>query len=199
MGVSPNSQNGTQQFMQTASATVDAPIAAKPTVKSRFIVGSLYDGIFFIFSPLLALGLGILMKGSVLERSDVNLWGYKGSMANIFIGSFISAHLFIVFFRSHGNKMIFKLHPWRFTLVPVALFAACLASRGCKRSKKRLEFRRRRRWRVASRSLLFEIGCEEVPAIPDCLPAYHRRSVRDTSCGILPAMAAAAGQLLPGL
>ena len=110
--------------MQTAPVTVDAPVAVKPATKSRYIAGPLYDGIFFIFSPLLALALGIAIHGSPLETNEVSLWGHKGSVANYFIASFIFAHLFIVFFRSHGNRAIFKLHPWRFTLVPLVLLAA---------------------------------------------------------------------------
>ena len=116
-------------MQQTVTATVDTPLPAAPAVKSRYIVGSFYDGIFFIFSPLLALGMGIAVSGSPLESTEVNVWGHKGSVLNLFIGSFIFAHLFIVFFRSHGNKQIFKLHPWRFTLVPVLMFAAILSSR----------------------------------------------------------------------
>ena len=115
--------------MQTISVTDPVPLAAKPAVKSRYIVNRFYDGIFFIFSPLLALGLGITIAGTPLERDQLNLWGHKGSITNLFIGSFIFAHLVIVFFRSHGNREIFKLHPWRFTVVPIVLLAACLASK----------------------------------------------------------------------
>ena len=115
--------------MQTISVTDPVPLAAKPAVKSRYIVNRFYDGIFFIFSPLLALGLGITIAGTPLERDQLNLWGHKGSITNLFIGSFIFAHLVLVFFRSHGNREIFKLHPWRFTVVPIVLFAACLASK----------------------------------------------------------------------
>ena len=115
--------------MQTAPVIVDAAVAVKPATKSRYIAGPLYDGVFFIFSPLLALALGIAIQGSPLEKSEVSLWGHKGSVANYFIGSFIFAHLFLVFFRSHGNRAIFKLHPWRFTLVPLLLLAAILSSR----------------------------------------------------------------------
>jgi hypothetical protein len=115
--------------MQTAPVTIDAPAVVKPATKSRYIVGWLYDGIFFIFSPLLALGLGIAIASTPLERDQFDVLGHKGSVTSIFIGSFIFAHLFIVFFRSHGNREIFKLHPWRFTLVPLLLFAAILSSR----------------------------------------------------------------------
>ena len=115
--------------MQAVTATIEAAAESKPPARSPYIVGRLYDGIFFIFSPLLALLLGVAISGTPLAKNEVNLWGHKGSVTNIFIGAFIFAHLVIVFFRSHGNRDIFKLHPVRFTVVPVALFAAMVASK----------------------------------------------------------------------
>ena len=38
------------------------------------------------------------------------------------------AHLFIVFFRSNGNRKIYELYPCRFTLVPLVLFLAMCVS-----------------------------------------------------------------------
>ena len=64
--------------MQTVSTTVDTPVMVKPAGKPRYIVGSLYDGIFFIFSPLLALALGIAVSDSALDRTELNLWGHRG-------------------------------------------------------------------------------------------------------------------------
>jgi hypothetical protein len=58
----------------------------------------------------------------------VTVWGHKKSVANLFIGSFIFAHLVLVFVRSHGNQNIFKLYPVRFTVVPIALFTAMVFS-----------------------------------------------------------------------
>ena len=58
----------------------------------------------------------------------VSIWGHQRSPDTIFLGSFIMAHLFIVFFRSNGNKKIYELYPYRFTLVPLVLFCAmCLS------------------------------------------------------------------------
>jgi Mn2+/Fe2+ NRAMP family transporter len=39
-----------------------------------------------------------------------------------------ASHLFIVFFRSHGNQEIFRQFPMRFTVVPIALFVSVTAS-----------------------------------------------------------------------
>src|SRR5262245_48740402 len=95
--------------------------------RNRFIVGPFYDALFFIFSPLLALGLGALIFLGDLSSRKVSIFGHEGSAPNIFIGTFIMAHLFAVFFRSNGNQKIFALHPYRFTLVPIVLLAAmCL-------------------------------------------------------------------------
>ena len=98
------------------------------TSRSPWIVNRLYDGVFFIFSPLLALALGIGIAGTALTKGSFQVGGYEGSAANLFIGMFIASHLFIVFFRSHVNRSIFKLYPFRFTLVPVALLAGMVVS-----------------------------------------------------------------------
>jgi hypothetical protein len=95
---------------------------------SRFIVSPTYDCLFFIFSPLLALGLGIIIVLTHLSSVPVVILGHHGTPTGIFINSFIMAHLFIVFFRSNGNEQIFRLHPWRFTVVPIGLFFLMCAS-----------------------------------------------------------------------
>jgi hypothetical protein len=40
----------------------------------------------------------------------------------------VHAHLVAVFFRSHGNPAIFRLHPFRFVVVPIALWLAIVGS-----------------------------------------------------------------------
>ena len=95
--------------------------------RNRFIVRPAYDALFFIFSPLLALGLGVLIFLTDLSNRKVAVFGHEGSAPSIFIGTFIMAHLFAVFFRSNGNTKIFALHPYRFTVVPIVLLLAmCL-------------------------------------------------------------------------
>jgi hypothetical protein len=94
-----------------------------------YIVGALYDNIFFITSPLLAFALGWLVTASSLPSMRISIFGHEDSPDAIFLGSFIMAHLFIVFFRSIGNKKIFELYPFRFTVVPIALFTAMCFSR----------------------------------------------------------------------
>jgi len=104
---------------------------ARPSAGSTFIVAPFYDFIFFILSPLLALGLGILIAETRLfsQQVTVPIFDARGTVSGIFIGTFIMAHLFIVFFRSNGNQKIFQLYPVRFTGVPVALFLLMCGSR----------------------------------------------------------------------
>ena len=118
------------RLMQAApsTATADVPQVVVQK-KSGFIVNPAYDCIFFIFSPLLALFMGMAISGTPLSENKVVVWGHDGSVTNIFIGAFIFAHLVIVFFRSHGNQNIFKLYPVRFTVVPIALLVAMVMSR----------------------------------------------------------------------
>ena len=104
------------------------PAGAPGPGKSPWIVNPVYDGIFFLFSPLLALALGIAISYTSLTRGSLDVGEYEGSAANLFIGIFIAAHLFIVFFRSHVNRSIFRLYPYRFTVVPIALLVGMQSS-----------------------------------------------------------------------
>jgi hypothetical protein len=67
----------------------------------------LYDGVMFIGAPLLALALGIAISGTPLTDDEIVVWGNDGTVASIFIGSFIMAHLGLVVVRSHLNQQIF--------------------------------------------------------------------------------------------
>ena len=93
-----------------------------------YIVGPAYDSIFFITAPLSAFALGVLVYLSSLSSMKIRIFSHEGSPDAIFLGTFIMAHLFIVFFRSNGNKKIYELYPYRFTVVPVVLFAAMCVS-----------------------------------------------------------------------
>ena len=93
-----------------------------------YIVSATYDNIFFITAPLSAFALGVLIYFSSLPSMTVKIFSHEESPDRIILGTFIMAHLFIVFFRSNGNKKIYELYPYRFTLVPVVLFAAMCVS-----------------------------------------------------------------------
>jgi hypothetical protein len=108
-----------------AEASAVQPLRAEP---KHHLVSPLYDWIFFILSPLIALALGIFLAQTGVGEGQVNVYGVQRSATAMFIGAFISAHLFIVVFRSHLNKQIFQTHPYRFTVVPAVLFLACWMS-----------------------------------------------------------------------
>jgi hypothetical protein len=93
-----------------------------------YIVSPLYDCVFFIYSPLIAMLLGISITLTPLDNTEVTVFGFEHYPARLFIGTFIAAHLFAVFFRSHGNSTVFKQFPYRFTLVPILLFLAMWSS-----------------------------------------------------------------------
>lgn len=108
------------------------PDALKPRVVARvlrsgYIVSPLYDWTFFIAAPLIALALGLALVGTPLEETSA-VFDHEKSWVDFGIGVFIFAHLLIVIFRSHVNPKIFSLYPWRFTAIPVVLFAAMMSS-----------------------------------------------------------------------
>ncbi|HEX8825358.1 MAG TPA: hypothetical protein VF794_35920 [Archangium sp.] len=105
-----------------------SPVPAPARVKSSFIVGPLYDGLFFIFSPLLALLLGWVLSPVHNNGDTISFFGSPVSLISLASTSFIHAHLFAVFFRSHGNQDVFRRFPWRFTVVPLVVLAAQVAS-----------------------------------------------------------------------
>ena len=94
-----------------------------------YIVSAVYDNIFFITAPLSAFALGLLVAFSSLPSMRVTIFSHTESPETLFLGSFIMAHLFIVFFRSNGNKKIYELYPLRFTVVPLVLFLAMCVSK----------------------------------------------------------------------
>lgn len=95
--------------------------ASARRLRSRFLVSPAFDLVFFILSPLLALALGFALADSPLNRGDV----YDGeTWVELFISIFIMAHLFVTIFRSHCDREIFRLYPYRFTIVPIMLFLA---------------------------------------------------------------------------
>lgn len=97
-------------------------------MRGSYIAGPLYDGVMFIGAPLLALALGIAISGTPLTDDEIVVWGNDGTVASIFIGSFIMAHLGLVVVRSHLNPKIFALHPRRFVAVPLVLLLLLHAS-----------------------------------------------------------------------
>lgn len=111
-----------------AETTMTPAVPVRAVAPGRYIVGPFYDSLFFTLSPLLALGIGIWIDVYDLSSKKISLFGHEDSIPELFIGTFIMAHLFAVFFRSNGNPKIFALYPYRFTVVPIVLFATmCLS------------------------------------------------------------------------
>jgi hypothetical protein len=107
--------------------TAPAPVPAT----SEYIVGPAYDCAFFLLPPTFALCLGILIADSGFANTDFAFYDHDVTWSGLLIGVIIHAHLFAVFFRSHGNTAIRTLHPYRFLLVPVVLYLAMVSSAGC--------------------------------------------------------------------
>jgi hypothetical protein len=95
---------------------------------SAFIASKLYDSLFFIGAPVLGLLLVELVSGWSWARQSQLLLGVEQHPVPFFILIWTHAHLFAVFFRSHGNPEIFVQHRFAFIGVPVLLFAAFMAS-----------------------------------------------------------------------
>lgn len=111
-----------------ASAGEGEKAAPPKAASTGYIVGPIYDSVFFLYAPLFALVLGICISKTTLASEKAILYGREVYPSSVLIGTFIAAHLVIVLLRSHGNREVFKRHPLRFTLVPLLLFLAVFAS-----------------------------------------------------------------------
>jgi hypothetical protein len=88
-----------------------------------------YDWLFFLLPPVLALVLGIAIADTPLTRQAIYIPLFGNvTAAGIAIAVFIHAHLVIVFFRSHGNEGIAQLYPFRFLVAPILLYTAMVWS-----------------------------------------------------------------------
>lgn len=118
--------------MPPASAGVAAPGLSTagfwPFAPPRFLVGPVYDAFFFYLSPLVAVGAALLAREAGLRAWPVALLGRPQPLEDLLLTAFIHAHLFLVFFRSHGNRAVFATHRGRFTVVPFALFLGLMAA-----------------------------------------------------------------------
>jgi hypothetical protein len=86
------------------------------------------DWIHLVLAPVWALALGLALGLTPLAKWKLTAFGLTGSPVDAFLGSFIMAHLVIVFFRSHANAEVRTLHPVRFWIVPPALLILLVVS-----------------------------------------------------------------------
>jgi hypothetical protein len=92
-----------------------------------FIASGLYDSLFFLLAPLLA--LAVVGALAVVPRGAFSSTGSDPIAAAIFLMLVLSqGHAVAVFFRSHGNRAIFVRHRFAFVVVPIALFAGLMVS-----------------------------------------------------------------------
>lgn len=99
-------------------------LEAKPIGESSStsVIGPLEDWFHLALAPLWALALGLGLGLTPIGTYRIHAFGGSGTPADAFVSCFILAHLFLVFFRSHGNADIRRRHPIRFLVVPPVLF-----------------------------------------------------------------------------
>ena len=108
--------------------------AAKTTTDRGYLVNPIFDLSLLILSPLWALVFGYMISldevanQSIVTGPLVEHFSYSGTPVDLLMGTIIMAHVFVVFFRSHGNPAIFRQFKARFTLVPVLLFVGLMTS-----------------------------------------------------------------------
>jgi len=95
---------------------------------SGFIASRLYDSLFFIFSPILAFAIVLLLSEWTWIGQRQLILGVEQNPITFFIVVWTHAHLFAVFFRSHANTKIFAKHRFAFVAVPILLFVGFMAS-----------------------------------------------------------------------
>lgn len=97
--------------------------------RRRYIVAPLYDWVLFLAAPVVAVFVGLWVSDAPWAATEVT-FGSNGAQAisGLLIGVIIHAHLFAVFFRSHGNQSIFRQYRGRFVLAPLLLFAGIMFS-----------------------------------------------------------------------
>ncbi len=113
----------------TPPTTRGRPAKDSLATPSPYIASRTYDSLLFIYSPLIALSIALLLTPLHWAFERTRALGGIDSRVAIFIGVFTTAHLFAVLFRSHANAEIFVRHRVRFAWVPLLLFAALLGSK----------------------------------------------------------------------
>ena len=111
-----------------ANTTVSLRTETSPKVASGFIIGPIADSLLIIGAPLVALVIAMPLYALPPSNFAFSILGETADARQVFVLSFIMAHLFLVFFRSHANLEIFRAYPIRFTVVPLGLLFATALS-----------------------------------------------------------------------
>ena len=97
-------------------------------MKQRYIVSPVYDWLWILGSPVLALIAGIAVSGTRLTTAPLALGTEHDTAIGFFTAILVHAHLVAVGFRSHGNPGIRRQYPFRFFVVPAILWLAIVVS-----------------------------------------------------------------------
>src|SRR5262249_47723730 len=106
--------------------SAQAPIA--PAARSPYIAGPVFDWVFFLLPPIASLALGALIAGTGFAEHRFWFAGKRATGASLMLGVLVNAHLVAVVARSHLNPEVFRRHPVRFVVVPLAALAAMMTS-----------------------------------------------------------------------
>jgi hypothetical protein len=117
--------------MQSGHAQA-APLAAASAtreqhkVASRYLVSARFDQLYFIWAPVLAFVLTVVLARFPIVLRNETLLNSGNTWAGMFIAIWTDAHLIAVAYRSHANPDVFRRFRVRFTLVPLCLFLGFL-------------------------------------------------------------------------
>lgn len=103
-------------------------LAIRPAVRSAFIASPLYDVVFFILAPVVAVGFAEVVAAVPAALEPELFLGHVIRPAVFFVLVWSLAHSSAVFFRTHANPGIFRQHRIAFGLAPVVLFVALMKS-----------------------------------------------------------------------
>ncbi|HUS67980.1 MAG TPA: hypothetical protein VMZ28_25780 [Kofleriaceae bacterium] len=96
--------------------------------RSPYLVGPVFDWALFLLPPALSLLVGVLISHTSFTDDALEVGGEAVTWSGLVIGAIIHAHLVAVFFRSHGNRDIYRLYRVRFVVVPLVLWGLIVAS-----------------------------------------------------------------------
>src|SRR5262249_13797335 len=119
--------------MQSGHAQAAAPLAAasavreQPKVASRYLVSARFDQLYFIWAPVLACVLTVMLARFPIVLHKETMLNSGDTWAGMFIAIWTDAHLIAVAYRSHANPDVFRRFRMRFTLVPLCVFLGFMA------------------------------------------------------------------------
>lgn len=111
------------------AAPAGGRIRPKPTAGHPWIAGPIFDAVFFWGAPLVAVAFAVAAHSAAFLEAEVRVAAGSKTLLTAGLLVFINAHLVLALVRSHGNATVFRAHPIRFTIVPVALFASMMLSK----------------------------------------------------------------------